>query len=114
MSFSNTQCVAGIVTVTGGCREVARSDFVSCDGNRILPLGGCFGSENPKCGPRDEMSLALVQIANTSRQSLRRGAKFRPEAPRSRLQVQLDLERRDVPVGTVPSECDAATRCQRL
>jgi hypothetical protein len=51
-----------------------------------------------------------VQIANTTRQSLRRCGEFRPEAPRSRLQVQLDLERRDVPVGTVPSECDAATR----
>jgi hypothetical protein len=35
----------------------ARSDPVSCDGNRILPLGGCFGSEDPKCGPRDEMSF---------------------------------------------------------
>jgi hypothetical protein len=43
-------------------------------------------------------ALALVQIASTSRQSLLRRAEFRPEAPRSRPQAQLDLERRDVPV----------------
>ena len=42
--------------------------------------------------------LALVQITNTSRQSLLRTCSFRLEALRSRLQVQLDLERRDVAV----------------
>ena len=41
---------------------------------------------------------ALVQIASTSRQSLLRRAEFRLEAPRSRLQVLLDFERRDVAV----------------
>jgi alkylated DNA repair dioxygenase AlkB len=39
-----------------------------------------------------------VQITNTSRQSLLRTCRFRLEALRSRLQVQLDLERRDVAV----------------
>ena len=56
---------------------------------------------------------ALVQIAGTSRQSLLRCAMFRPEAPRSRLQVQLDLERRDVAVRTVPCGCGVAARCRR-
>src|SRR6201994_555433 len=46
----------------------------------------------------DQRREALVQIASTSRQSLLRRAEFRPEAPRSRPQAQLDLERRDVPV----------------
>jgi hypothetical protein len=41
---------------------------------------------------------ALVQITNTSRQSLLRTCRFRLEALRSRLQVQLDLERRDAAV----------------
>jgi hypothetical protein len=41
---------------------------------------------------------ALVQIASTSRRSLPRRAEFSPEARRSRRQVQLDLERRDVAV----------------
>jgi hypothetical protein len=40
------------------------SDLVSCDGNRILPLGGCFGSEDPKCGPRDEMSLMVEGVVD--------------------------------------------------
>jgi hypothetical protein len=56
---------------------------------------------------------ALVQIAGTSRQSLLRCAMFRPEAPRSRLQVQLGLERRDVAVRTVPCGCGVAARCRR-
>ena len=46
------------------CREAARSDLVSCDGNRVLPLGGCFGSEDPKCGPRDEMSLMVEGVVD--------------------------------------------------
>ena len=57
--------------------------------------------------------MALVQIANTSRPSLRRCAEFRPEAPRSTLQGQLDLGRVDVAVQTVPSGCDAAARRRR-
>jgi NAD(P)-dependent dehydrogenase (short-subunit alcohol dehydrogenase family) len=42
--------------------------------------------------------LALVQIAGTSKHFLLRRSDFRPEAPRSRLQVQRSLERPDVPV----------------
>ena len=56
---------------------------------------------------------ALVQIANMSRPSLRRCAEFRPKAPRSTLQGQLDLGRVDVAVQTVPSGCDASARCRR-
>jgi hypothetical protein len=41
---------------------------------------------------------ALVQIPSTRKHSLLRCADFRPKAPRSRLQVQLGLERPDVPV----------------
>jgi hypothetical protein len=59
------------------------------------------------------LAKALVQIAGTSRQSLLRCAMFRPEAPRSRLQVQLGLERRDVAVRTVPCGCGVAARCRR-
>jgi hypothetical protein len=40
--------------------------------------------------------LALVQIVGTSKHSLLRRADFRPEAPRSRLQVPLGLGRPDV------------------
>src|SRR5207248_9578910 len=54
----------GIVTVTGGVQRGASSDPVSCDGNRVLPLGGCFGSEDPKCGPRDEMSLMVEGVVD--------------------------------------------------
>jgi hypothetical protein len=53
-----------IVTVTGGYRELARSNPVSCDGNRILPPGGGFGFENPKCRPRDEMSLMVEGVVD--------------------------------------------------
>jgi len=49
--------VEGVVTVTAGGEESARSNLILCDGNRISPPVGCFGSENPKCGSRDEMSL---------------------------------------------------------
>ena len=55
---------AGIVTVTGGVQRGASSDPVSCDGNRILPPGGCFGSEDPKGRPRDEMSLMVEGVVN--------------------------------------------------
>jgi hypothetical protein len=41
---------------------------------------------------------ALVQIPSTRKHSLLRYADFRPKALRSRLQVQLGLERSDVPV----------------
>jgi hypothetical protein len=47
-----------------GCTELARSNPVSCDGNRILPLGGCFGSEDPKRRPRDEMSLMVEGVVD--------------------------------------------------
>ena len=40
------------------------SDLALCDGNRVLPLGGCFGSEDPKCGPRDEMSLMVEGVVD--------------------------------------------------
>jgi hypothetical protein len=56
---------------------------------------------------------ALVQIAGTSKYCLLCRADFRPQAPRSRLQVQLGRERPDVPVRTGPSECGAAARCRR-
>ena len=59
------------------------------------------------------LTMALVQIANASRPSLRRCAEFRPKAPRSTLQGQLDLGRVDVAVQTVPSGCDAAARRRR-
>ena len=62
---------------------------------------------------REVLYRALVQIANTSRPSLRRCAEFRPKAPRSTLQGQLDLGRVDVAVQTVPSGCDASARCRR-
>jgi hypothetical protein len=52
----------GFVMVTGECRELAKSNRVSCDGNRILPSGGCFGSEDPNRRPRDEMSLVVESI----------------------------------------------------
>jgi hypothetical protein len=56
---------------------------------------------------------ALVQIAGTSKGSLLRRADFKLQAPRSRLQGQLGLQRPVVPVGTVPCGCAAAARCQR-
>ena len=43
-------------------REVARSNRVSCDGNRILPPGGGFGSEDAKGRPRDQMSLMVEGV----------------------------------------------------
>ena len=45
---------------------------------------------------RAQRNTALVQIVGTSKHSLLRHADFRPEAPRSRLQVQLGLGRPDV------------------
>jgi hypothetical protein len=54
----------GVVTVMAGCRELATSNCVSCDGNRILPPGCLFGSEDPKRRPRDEMSLMVEGIAD--------------------------------------------------
>jgi hypothetical protein len=36
---------AGFVTITSECRESAKSNRVSCDGNRIFP-SGCFGPED--------------------------------------------------------------------
>ena len=56
---------------------------------------------------------ALVQMAVTSKRSLLRRADFKPQAPRSRLQAQLGLERPDAPVRTVPCGCDASARCRR-
>jgi hypothetical protein len=43
---------------------LAKSNRVSCDGNRSLPSGGCFGSEDPKRRPRDEMSLMVESIVD--------------------------------------------------
>jgi hypothetical protein len=37
---------------------------VSGDGNRMLPLDGGFGSENPKGGPRDEMTLMVEGVVD--------------------------------------------------
>jgi hypothetical protein len=54
----------GIVTVTGGIQRVGEVELVSCDGNRILPPGGCFGSEDPKRRPRDEMSLMVERVVD--------------------------------------------------
>jgi hypothetical protein len=34
------------------------------DGDRILPPGGCFGSEDPKCRSRDEMSLMVEGVVD--------------------------------------------------
>ena len=49
-------------------------------------------------GQFEVLTKALVQIAGTSKYSLvLRRADFRSEAPRARLQVQLRLERSDVP-----------------
>src|SRR5260221_14399284 len=56
---------------------------------------------------------ALVQISRTSKRSLLRRADFKPQAPRSRLQAQLGLERPDVPVRIVSCGCDASARCRR-
>ena len=44
---------------------MAKSNCVSCDGNRILPPGGCFGSEDLKRRPRDEMSLMVEGIVDS-------------------------------------------------
>src|SRR5216683_3562464 len=74
---------------------------------------GVPGESNGCAMPALVIYWALVQIAGTSRQSLLRCAMFRPEAPRSRLQVQLGLERRDVAVRTVPCGCGVAARCRR-
>jgi hypothetical protein len=38
---------------------------VSCDDNRILPPGGGFGSEDPKRGSRDEMSLMVEGVVDS-------------------------------------------------
>jgi hypothetical protein len=43
---------------------LAKSNRVLCDGNCILPPGGCFGSEDPKRRSRDEMSLMVESIVD--------------------------------------------------
>src|SRR5690348_17027169 len=43
-------------------REAAKSNRVSCDGNRILPPSGGFGSEEAKGRPRDQMSLMVEGV----------------------------------------------------
>lgn len=48
ISSDTTSTQDGIVTITGGFRGWARSNPVSYDGNRVLPPGGCFSSEDPK------------------------------------------------------------------
>src|SRR5439155_19312846 len=52
------------VTVTSGVKRVGEVEPCSGDGSRILPLGGCFGSEDPKCGSRDEMSLTIEGVVD--------------------------------------------------
>src|SRR6266481_1202479 len=53
------------------------------------------------------------KLAGTSKRSLLRRADVKPQAPRSRLQAQLGLERPDAPVRTVSCGCDASARCRR-
>jgi hypothetical protein len=48
---------------------LAKSNRVSCDRNRILPPGGCFGPEDPKRRPRDEMSLMVEGVVNGGMQA---------------------------------------------
>src|ERR1700722_8523395 len=56
-------CLARLCHANGvRSREVARSNRVSCDGNRILPPGGGFGSEDAKGRPRDQMSLMVEGV----------------------------------------------------
>jgi hypothetical protein len=45
-------------------QRVGEVEPISCDSNHILPPGGCFGSEDPKCGPRDEMSLMVEGVVD--------------------------------------------------
>jgi hypothetical protein len=54
----------GVVTVTARWRESARSNPVSCDRNRILLLGSCFGPEDPKRRARDKMSLTVEGVVD--------------------------------------------------
>jgi hypothetical protein len=56
--------VEGLVTVMGRVQRVSEVEPCSCEGNRILPPGGGFGSEDPKCRPRDEMSLMVEGIVD--------------------------------------------------
>ncbi len=65
-------------------------------------------------GSNDVIMPALVQIAGTSKALPCCAVRdFKPQARRSRLQAQLDLEHPDVPVRTVPCGCDASARCRR-
>jgi hypothetical protein len=60
---------------------LAKSNRVSCNGNRILPPGGCFGSEDPKRRPRDEMSLMVEGIVDGGmdvEKPLRRSRRLEP------------------------------------
>jgi hypothetical protein len=44
-------------------QRVGEVEPVSCDGNRILPPGDCFGSEDPKGRPwRDPAVLLISQL----------------------------------------------------
>ena len=54
----------GVVTVTGEVQSVGEVEPCSCDRNRIWPLGGCFGPEDPKRRPRDEMSLMVEGVVD--------------------------------------------------
>src|ERR1700730_11873813 len=76
----NPSCTVNTVPLTFTPKTRSKDDSV------ILPRG----SRAPR--------PALVQIPSTRKHSLLRCADFRPKAPRSRLQVQLGLERPDVPV----------------
>jgi hypothetical protein len=95
-------------TAKDGGFELARYSGIRAWLERVRAQPGHI----PQCQMARLAPRALVQIAGTSKHSLVRSADFRPEAPRSRRQVQLGLERPEVPVRTAPSECGAAARCR--
>jgi hypothetical protein len=71
----------GVVTVTGEVQSVGEVEPCSCDRNRILPLGGCFGAEDPKRRPRDEMSLMIEGVVDGGmdvEKTLRRPGRLEP------------------------------------
>jgi hypothetical protein len=72
-------------------------------------LGTPAGTVDLRTG---ELRTVLVQIAPTSKSSLPRHADFKAQAPRSRQQAQLGLERQDAPARTAPCGSDASARCR--
>jgi hypothetical protein len=53
------------VTVTVEGKELARLKPFSFGRNRSLPLGSCFGPEDPKRQPRAEMSLIVESVVDS-------------------------------------------------